>query len=634
MKHLKKIIAGTIATLFIPMMAFAVTSVGWNANSLTDTYISPNLLNGTAQAVKVPSVATSSIANLQNTFFVPDDFTTNGCAGDATKTKLDTCVEAILDLAVTKGLTGASVWFMNDVAQADWTATMDIDNNGLQVNLFCRPGVRLKYGGSGNAILINNGNPTGHVKQQIAGCTFMGQNSLIAAAQTNSTTTVGIYYGGGNGAVGFNTHDNTFNGFGTQVEVGQHAYMLEWNNNGFSGGNGTTTSRGSLVHINVANDSGERNVFQGNNFSDPGNSLADNCIYITSGGTASNFFTNNSIDNCQIYAGASNGQVAISYNHFENPGSPNSFPEYIPILNPSSDQSTQLTVIGNVFANSASNRTWTTIIKHGGQLYAASNNIQNYNGNTVTNFADHSNNNGQSADMICHTQAQGGALTNITAGGGGTTWSATNGVPCIINRANSYNWSIRPLSTNVNQFVSGNSVVADVDHSGNWNLGEDVSNSTVTINKNLVVDTNGYFGSLLRVATTTSVYPFSSFSTTQPQVELSAGAGLAKWTLRNAGGNLYFATTTVAGTATTSTPALTLQGSGVPSLTIGTTTPMISLVNGSLSLGGGGDAQGNTGTTTISMAKIQFDGMNNTGGRVCAFVVGTTMTVVSGACNP
>ena len=204
------------------------------------------------------------------------------------------------------------------------------------------------------------------------------------------------------------------------------------------------------------------------------------------------------------------------------------------------------------------------------------------------------------------------------AGGGGTTWSATNGATCLQNRANSYTWSIRPLSTNVNQFVSGNSVVADVDHSGNWNLGEDVSNSIVNINKRLTVDTSVTIGTsndgIFRIATTSTgclqtsaansnAYygscgsgggigdPFSHAfawlsattssmaigtstisnalsatltmaSSTAPQLSLSSGGGSANWVFRNAGGNLYFSTTTVAGTSTTTLPALSILSTG------------------------------------------------------------------------
>ncbi|HBC44108.1 MAG TPA: hypothetical protein DIU16_02405 [Candidatus Vogelbacteria bacterium] len=74
------------------------------------------------------------------------------------------------------------------------------------------------------------------------------------------------------------------------------------------------------------------------------------------------------------------------------------------------------------------------------------------------------------------------------------------------------------------------------------------------------------------IGTTTPQWLLNPFSATAAQLSLSAGAGNAQWAFRNAGGNLYFATTTVAGTATTSTSALTIIGSS-GNVGIGTTSP-------------------------------------------------------------
>jgi hypothetical protein len=72
-----------------------------------------------------------------------------------------------------------------------------------------------------------------------------------------------------------------------------------------------------------------------------------------------------------------------------------------------------------------------------------------------------------------------------------------------------------------------------------------------------VVNSSGSFG----IGTSTPFYALTVASTTGPQLALSAGAGLAEWTLRNAGGNFYLSTTTVQGTATTTLPALTILNS-------------------------------------------------------------------------
>lgn len=72
------------------------------------------------------------------------------------------------------------------------------------------------------------------------------------------------------------------------------------------------------------------------------------------------------------------------------------------------------------------------------------------------------------------------------------------------------------------------------------------------------------FNDVIGVGTSTpiSTYSMTLASSTAPQLSLSAGGGLPQWTMRNAGGNLYFATTTVAGTATTSSSALSIGNLG------------------------------------------------------------------------
>jgi hypothetical protein len=82
------------------------------------------------------------------------------------------------------------------------------------------------------------------------------------------------------------------------------------------------------------------------------------------------------------------------------------------------------------------------------------------------------------------------------------------------------------------------------------------------------LDTSGNLG----IATTTPTYALTAFSATAPQLALSAGAGIAQWTMRNAGGNFYLSTTNVAGTATTTPPALTVLGSS-GNVGIGTAVP-------------------------------------------------------------
>ncbi len=104
------------------------------------------------------------------------------------------------------------------------------------------------------------------------------------------------------------------------------------------------------------------------------------------------------------------------------------------------------------------------------------------------------------------------------------------------------------------------------------------TNGTAPSNERMRIDGVGR----LDLGTTTN--PLTQMviaSSTNPQLALSAGAGLAQWFMRNAGGNFYLGTTTVAGTATTSTAAFSLTGSGAPQLGIGTSSPFttLSIVN-------------------------------------------------------
>ncbi len=96
--------------------------------------------------------------------------------------------------------------------------------------------------------------------------------------------------------------------------------------------------------------------------------------------------------------------------------------------------------------------------------------------------------------------------------------------------------------------------------------------NTITATSSIFLATSGNVG----IGTTTPQWLLNPFSATASQLSLSAGAGIAQWAFRNAGGNLYFATTTVAGTATTSTSALTIIGSS-GNVGIGTMNPAYKL---------------------------------------------------------
>lgn len=138
------------------------------------------------------------------------------------------------------------------------------------------------------------------------------------------------------------------------------------------------------------------------------------------------------------------------------------------------------------------------------------------------------------------------------------------------------------------------------------------------------------------IGTTTPFYRLTLASTTQPQLSLSAGAGLAQWTMRNAGGNFYLSTTTVAGTSTTTLAALAINGT-TGALSLGTTTA------GTLKVAADGTIWSDTSGGGGGYATIQDEGgalttrtvLNFTGtGVSCADdTTKTTCTINSGSAS-
>jgi hypothetical protein len=133
-------------------------------------------------------------------------------------------------------------------------------------------------------------------------------------------------------------------------------------------------------------------------------------------------------------------------------------------------------------------------------------------------------------------------------------------------------------------------------------------------------------------STPSTVARFTLATTTTPQLSLSAGANLAQWTFRNAGGNLYLSTTTVAGTATTSISAFeiagggfgttTLRGLNISGLATSTSNVGFNITGGCYAVNGtcvGGSsfsntlANGGTATTTFYNGGVVFsDGLSLT----------------------
>lgn len=465
----------------------------------TISLASPIIITGNGTStISGAATTTSVINNFNNVQYVPQNYATAGCAGIPGPMNWNTCVYDIYLSMATIG--GGTIMQTFDVLSTStgWMGTLSFNVSGDQVSLDCTTNVILRYAGTSTnpmysylpansnvALNFNFGNPVGHARTSENGdCDMRGQTNLVVAGGTNSVTSTGIYYGGTwvytnaqltasssqvglMGAVGVNV-DYNVNGFGRNLWFGAQAY-LDGFTGASSGGNGGGML-GDLLFVDIANNSGERWLIQGGSYTDPGNSNANNAVYLSNAGTASMFFNFNSLDDAGIVCGASDGLCDVSSNHIENPDS-SQYGAYIPIQNPSSDRSTMINASNEEIANDASGvNSFQTIIKHGGQLVAVGEHIDNYGGGTITNFSDHSNDNGVESEIICQVQVQGGGLTNIVAGGGNITYSLATGSGCITDNANSYPIEMYANVTNVNNINSGNNVVATFDHNGNWSF--------------------------------------------------------------------------------------------------------------------------------------------------------------------
>lgn len=457
-----------------------------NSSTLINSTLGTLYTSATTSALAINSLATTTIFNFNGTYYVPTDFSTNGCAGNAAYTTFDKCVHGLYSLASTSGRLGVRIVVTDSVPSTKWTSGIAFDINGLQASLDCNAGVVLVYGGTATSTLWNTGNPTGHTVSSSQGCIFQGNTTRIAAGQANAKTTVGLGFGGSNGAVGVEIRDTDINGFGQNVHISNNAYMLSFDHVSNSGGNGGIL--GSLVYIDKANNSGERNQWTGGSLTDPGNSIEDNAIYITSGGTASNFFSQMSIDDAVVYIGASNGMTSFDQIHFEN-AAYGTYGRYTLIQGVSSDLSSHISVTNSLVANDTSGaNAFDILFTVGGPIKVDGLNIQNYGGGTISAVVDHSIDNGVSGDHVCNITVQGGGLTKITNGAGGITYSRAAGIGCSDNVDNSYSIQWRPAQNNVNSFMSGDTVMGTNDHSANWTLGAG-SGSTIQLNNSVIIGT-------------------------------------------------------------------------------------------------------------------------------------------------
>jgi hypothetical protein len=200
----------------------------------------------------------------------------------------------------------------------------------------------------------------------------------------------------------------------------------------------------------------------------------------------------------------------------------------------------------------------------------------------------------------------------------GFTNSGWTGVGCAMGNARE-----RPESTIISQ------------PTGDMNF-ELASSSPVAFNWYIASTTNimkltGPAGQLM-LGTTTPTWGLLTLGTsTKPQLTLSDNNSADNgWFMRWINNTFYMGTSTPTATST-GKAAMSFDASQTGgSLSVGSSTPTFAAANGLVTIGGKAIT---SGSSTISTGQIQIDGYNTAGSRVCVFVVGTTLTVGSGACT-
>lgn len=459
------------------------------STAASTTLLSDNNTFSGANTFTGANVFAAITANSFNTILyvpAPGNYNATTCGGVATTT-YQGCVQSLYASASTSATKGATIV---NTYSATGTAPILFNINGLAINFVCSAGVHIGYTGpSGSiAITINNGNPVGH-PQSIFGtnCDFLGTSNgaPIVAGQANTATTTGLLCGGTNGCVGVQLQ-GSWNGYGTQVEYGANSYMDSWEGVSLSGGNGginnngsVGSNRGSLATFDPASNSGERFVGHNVTLTDPGNSTSSDAVVFATSSVASAAIDGISMDDVQIYIAPSNGSIAIGGTvcHIEN-SDYSQYGAYWPIWAASS-QATSLSLKNCEIANDANSSatTFPGIVKHGVNFTWDTIHIDNYGGQTIAIFSDHSLNNGSSSDHGGSIQVQGGSLTNIMAN---QAYSQAVGAGWCEQVANSFPFCLYIDSANVVHIRDGNQDVWKVDSNGNSTFGGASGNTTLS----------------------------------------------------------------------------------------------------------------------------------------------------------
>ena len=192
---------------------------------------------------------------------------------------------------------------------ASFSTPIAFAQNGKPALLIGLPGdvVTLTYtAASGTAMTFDCG--TGHRMGY-------GVRDLTLTGPGNASNTTGVVFGGANGAEGIVFRDFKIQSFGTNLQMGSHTWLVQFEHGMVRDGGVNVLLPSGLVQA------GEQIVFNHVTFADapPPNT---NSVWVQGGGQEV-VFTDCSFDQAQLRIGnnsVSAAQVVVKGSHFENPG--------------------------------------------------------------------------------------------------------------------------------------------------------------------------------------------------------------------------------------------------------------------------------------------------------------------------
>lgn len=328
-------------------------------------------------------------------------------------------------------------------------------------------------GGTSIAVTINDGalsvgSGNERLGGGIDGCTFNGPSG--------AGTTVGVFVGGTNGAQGVRISNVNIQHFGTGFQTGANTWVAEVYASSFSGNDFN-------VIMNSPSNSGENTKFTDDLFNDSLNTSGAgdplNCVILNTSASPSIDFLNSSFDDCQLVQGAGNSQVTITGGHFENPvGNVKPAYDFISIAD-GSHGTTNMSIYGTQFLNDATTSAPVEFIKSGGSVRAYGVTVtKGASANSVGNFITNDGSFG-SALVQGLVDNAGNAVNFIVDGRGPTGGDAINGFDFLSAKLASSPFAINQNSSGIANFYNAGAIAGNLNQSGLWELGDNVSSSAV-----------------------------------------------------------------------------------------------------------------------------------------------------------